>query len=275
MDLPELPQRIYTIGEKRIARKIILYHTDDSKLFNAVREALHDDEYEELKNSNFQLNIKKKYELWSLVGPQPVRFSLIEFEHLTGLYCDYIEDLENPRREVTKEMISFWEMMGVDVVDGPTSEQIIAACERCEEWSREDRMRLEHLSILTGFIEERNYSTATRASLARLVMDLEEFENYPWGRVAFKVLMDYVNGKKLQKNCTVDGFIQVLQVWVYYALPKFAASFGKPIPNRLFHRCWLTRVPKDADFLKSLSTDLYYKRHSLRLPDKTSQNTYS
>ncbi|KAF2547217.1 hypothetical protein F2Q70_00021871 [Brassica cretica] len=36
-------------------------------------------------------------------------------------------------------------MMGVDVDDGPTSEQIIAACGRCEDWSREDRMRLEYV----------------------------------------------------------------------------------------------------------------------------------
>ncbi|KAF3487409.1 hypothetical protein F2Q69_00054690 [Brassica cretica] len=61
-------------------------------------KSLHDDEYEELKESklgvfikfqelgfdwatrlvhymlDFQLDIKKKYELWSLVGPEPVRF---------------------------------------------------------------------------------------------------------------------------------------------------------------------------------------------------------
>ncbi|CAF2054192.1 unnamed protein product, partial [Brassica napus] len=94
------------------ALKSILYHTDDSNLFTALRRALNADEYEELKELvhyklGFQLKIKKKYELRSLVGPQPVRFSLLEFEHLTGLNCDYIEDLENPRCEVTKEMAAF------------------------------------------------------------------------------------------------------------------------------------------------------------------------
>ncbi|KAF8116132.1 hypothetical protein N665_0021s0022 [Sinapis alba] len=103
--------------------KSITYNTNDSKLFSAVRDALHDDEYEELKESRlrvflkfkkmdfgwasklvhymlcFQLNIKKKYELWSLVGADPVRFSLIEFEQLTGLNCEYIEHLENPKYE--------------------------------------------------------------------------------------------------------------------------------------------------------------------------------
>uniref|UniRef100_A0A0D3CAR9 DUF1985 domain-containing protein n=1 Tax=Brassica oleracea var. oleracea TaxID=109376 RepID=A0A0D3CAR9_BRAOL len=61
----------------------------------------------------FQLAIKKKYELWSLVGPQPVRFSLLEFENLTGLNCEYNEDLERPHSVVAKELTSFWEMLGV------------------------------------------------------------------------------------------------------------------------------------------------------------------
>ncbi|KAF8054513.1 hypothetical protein N665_1328s0010 [Sinapis alba] len=155
----------------------------------------------------FKLDIKKKYELWCLVGPQPARFSLIEFEHLTGLNCDYVENLENLRCEVTEETIAFRQLLGVRIDVGPTTEQIIAACKRCSEWSRDDRMRLGYLAIFNGFIEGRKFSTVTRASLARLVMDLEEFENYPWGRVAFKV-------------------------WVYYALPEFGAEYGHPVQNK-------------------------------------------
>ncbi|KAF2544074.1 hypothetical protein F2Q68_00031872 [Brassica cretica] len=64
-------------------------------------------------------------------------------------------------------------------------------------------------------------------------MDLEDFETYPWGRLAFKTLIDSVKAKNLTKTCyTVDGFIQVLQVWVYYALSDLAASYGKPIRNK-------------------------------------------
>ncbi|KAF8105967.1 hypothetical protein N665_0150s0017 [Sinapis alba] len=156
----------------------------------------------------FNLDIKTKYELWCLVGLEPVRFSLIEFEHLTGLNCDCVENLENLRCE------------------------IIAACKRCSEWSRDDQMRLGYLAIFTGFIEGRKFSTVTQASLARLVMDLEEFENYPWGRVAFKVLMDSLWNKNLTKSYTIDGFVQVIQVWVYYALPEFGAEYGHPVQNK-------------------------------------------
>nr|VDD35289.1 unnamed protein product [Brassica oleracea] len=229
MEMPELSRRIYTLGEWPPAVHSISYHTCWT-LHAALKKALHDDEYEELKESNlgvfikfqelgfdwasrlvhymfgFQLNIKKKYELWSLVGPEPVSFSLLEFENLTGLNCEYIEDLERPHSVVTKELTSFWEMLGIHVEAGPSTQEIMAALERCEGWSRDDRKWLAYLAIFTGYIEGRKYSTPTRVSLARLVMELERFENYPWGRVAFKV-------------------------WVYTALLELGATFGNPLPN--------------------------------------------
>ncbi|CAN7065829.1 unnamed protein product, partial [Brassica rapa subsp. trilocularis] len=257
MDLPELPPRMFTLGEEPDAIMSISYHSDDTKLFKALCDCLTADEYEDLKASKlgvfikfkeldfgwtsrllhfllcFQLDIKKNFELWSLVVSQPVRFSLIEFEHLTGLNCDYIKDLENPRCEVTTEMAAFWEKMRVDLDTGPSIEQITEAFYNCDEWSRDDRMRLGYLAIYAGYIEGKKFSSATSASLARLVMDLEKFENYPWGRVAFKVLMDSLKAKDLtQTGYTVDGFIQVLQVWAYYAMPELGANYGSPIPNR-------------------------------------------
>uniref|UniRef100_A0A0D3BY97 Ubiquitin-like protease family profile domain-containing protein n=1 Tax=Brassica oleracea var. oleracea TaxID=109376 RepID=A0A0D3BY97_BRAOL len=236
MEMPELPRRIHTLGEEPPAMNIISYHTCWT-LHTALKKALHDDEYEELKESKlgvfikfqelgfdwasrlvhymlgFQLDIKKKYELWSLVGLEPVRFSLLEFENLTGLN---IEDLEKPHFHVKA---------------GPSTQEIIAAFERCEGWSRDDRKRLAYLAIFTGYIKGRKYSTPTRDSLARLVMELERFENYPWGRVAFKVLMDSVKGKDISGCYIINGFAQALQAWVYTALLELGANYGNPLPK--------------------------------------------
>ncbi|KAF2577757.1 hypothetical protein F2Q68_00006117 [Brassica cretica] len=174
MEMPELPRRIYILGEEPPAVHSISYHTCWT-LHAASKKALHDDEYEELKELKlevfikfqelgfdwasrlvhymlgFKLDIKKKYELWSLVGPQPVRFSLLEFENLTGLNCEYIEDLERPHSVVTKELTSFWETLGVHVEAWPSTQEIIAALERCEGWSRDDRKWLAYLAIFTGW----------------------------------------------------------------------------------------------------------------------------
>ncbi|XP_013700261.1 uncharacterized protein LOC106404049 [Brassica napus] len=239
MDLPELLPRMFKLGEEPAATRSISYHSDDTKLFKALCDCLTADEYEDLKASKlgvfikfkelgfgwtsrlvhfilcFQLDIKKKFELWSLVVLQPVRFSLIEFEHLTGLNSDYIKDLENPRCEVTKEMAAFWERMGVDLDTGPSIEQITKAFYRYDEWSRDDRKRLGYLAIYAGYIEGKKFLTATPASLARLV------------------LMDSLKAKDLtETGYTVDGFIQVLQVWAYYAMPELGANYGSPVPDR-------------------------------------------
>ncbi|CAN7086684.1 unnamed protein product [Brassica oleracea var. botrytis] len=195
MDLPELPPSMFTLGEEPDAIRSISYHSDDMKLFKALCDCLTADEYEDLKASKLGVFIKFK-EL-------DFGWTSRLFEHLTGLNCDYIKDLENPRCEVTSEMAAFWEKMRVDIDTGPR------------------------------YIEGKKFSSATSASLARLVMDLEKFENYPWGRVAFKVLMDSLKSKDLtQTGYTVDGFIQVLQVWAYYAMPELGANYGSPIPNR-------------------------------------------
>uniref|UniRef100_A0A0D3AU93 Ubiquitin-like protease family profile domain-containing protein n=1 Tax=Brassica oleracea var. oleracea TaxID=109376 RepID=A0A0D3AU93_BRAOL len=210
MDIPELPQ----LKESKLGVFIKFQELGFEWASRLVHYML-----------GFQLDIKKKYELWSLVGPQPVRFSLLEFENLNGLNCEYIEDLESPHCVVTKELTSFWEMLGVHLEAGSSTQEIIAAFGRCEGWSRDDRKRLVYLAIFTGYIEGRKYSTPTRVSLARLVMELERFENYPWGRVAFKVLMDSVKGRDISGCYTINGFPQALQVWVYIALPELGANY--------------------------------------------------
>ncbi|CAN6864919.1 unnamed protein product, partial [Brassica oleracea] len=125
-------------------------------LFTALRRALNADEYEELKESKLGVFIK---------------FNELNFGCASRLVHYMLSFQLNIKKkvEVTKEMAAFWEMMGVDVDAEPNTEHIKATFGRCEEWSREDRMRLGYLAIFNGFIEERKYSTATRASLARLV----------------------------------------------------------------------------------------------------------
>nr|VDC94983.1 unnamed protein product [Brassica oleracea] len=172
---------------------------------------LHDEEYEELKESKlgvfikfqelgfdwasrlvhymlgFQLDIKKKYELWNLVGPEP---------------------------------------------------EIITSLERCEGWSRDDRKRLAYLAIFTGYIEGRKYSTPTRVSLARLVMELERFENYSWGRVAFKVLMDSLimklDAEIIREDYPDYLIISLLLIHIFYLLQTRVINFVQKDIGEMF-----------------------------------------
>ncbi|KAF8109840.1 hypothetical protein N665_0090s0023 [Sinapis alba] len=180
------------------------------------RVALHPDKFQELRDLKLGIFLKFK-ELNFAWASRLVHFMLCFKLHI------------KKKCEVTEETTVFWQLLGVGIDVGPTTEQIIAACKRCVQWSQGDQMRLGYLVIFIGFIEGKKFSTVTRATLARPVMDLEEFENYPWGIVAFKVLMNSLWNKDLTKSYTIDGFIQAIQVWVYYSLPEFGAEYGHPV----------------------------------------------
>ncbi|ESQ30934.1 hypothetical protein EUTSA_v10012089mg [Eutrema salsugineum] len=179
----------------------------------------------------FQIVCKQRYEIWSLIGTTPVRFSLHEFEEITRFNCGYVDDLAVTDLELSDDMRAFWELMGVDVELGPSTIEIIEACSNCSSWSRDDRLRLGYLGIYAGFIVATRPGLSTNVNHARLVMDLEGFKEFSWGRIAFQHLIKSVKEKDLSKNIHIEGFVQALQVWVYYALPDFAAEFGEPLPN--------------------------------------------
>ncbi|CAA7031912.1 unnamed protein product [Microthlaspi erraticum] len=144
-----------------------------------------------------QVACKKKYEIWSAVGVQPVRFSLNEFEHITGLNCEYKEALPKPETVNTDEMKDFWRKLGVNEKLGPSVDELLAACQWAGEWRREDRLRL-------GFLA---------------------------GRVAFKTLIKSIKKADVSKPFSLEGFAEVVQVWAYYAMSRFGEENGDPRPN--------------------------------------------
>ncbi|XP_024014735.1 uncharacterized protein LOC112088567 [Eutrema salsugineum] len=204
----EFPRRLYTKGGEPAPDKRIGYYADDYRL----------------------IVCKQRYEIWRLIGTTPVWFSLHEFEEITRLNCGYVDDLAVTDLELS-DMHAFWELMGVDVESGPSTIEIIEACSNCSSWSRDDRLRLGYLGIYAGFIVATRPGLSTNVNHAILVMDLEGFKEFPWGRIAFQHLIKSVKEKDLSKNIHIEGFVQALQVWVYYALPDFAAEFGEPLPN--------------------------------------------
>ncbi|CAA7017281.1 unnamed protein product [Microthlaspi erraticum] len=189
MKKPTFPRRLYTRGAEPEAQKSISYGSNDKKLFAAVKKLLSDAEWETLCDSrvgvfckfhdldfawssklvhtmlSYQLECKKKYEIWVAVADSPIRFSLHEFEHLTGLNCDYVEDIDDPKCKVTLEMRAFWEKLGVDVELGPSQVEIIRACEWATYWPSEDKLRLGYLGIYTGFIAARKNTSYTPVNL--------------------------------------------------------------------------------------------------------------
>ena len=68
------------------------------------------------------------------------------------------------------------------------------------------------------------------------------------GRVAFKVLMDSLWKKDLTRSYTVDGFIEVLKVWIYFAMPELGANLGMPLINMNVDNLIITQIKLSVSF---------------------------
>ena len=285
MDKIKLPKRFYTKGEEPVPGKSINYYNTNNKLLSAMVNNLQDSELKEIRGSSlgvllrfyemdfgwasrlvhyfltWQIVCNKPYEIWSLIGVTPVRFSLHEFEYITGLDCEDVEvgkDLLKPEIVDTEEIIKFWKLLNVDINVGPSQDELLAAMGECSKWkSSKDRVRLGYLALYATYIHGARSYHHVPVELARLVMDEDAWSSYPWGRIAFKNLIESVKNAEIWKYSykIETGFVQVLQAWVYYSLPKFAKDYGRP----------LIASPDDPPLLhfRGSSTSKYYKKHLL------------
>ena len=154
-----------------------------------------------------------------MIEKQPARFSLFEFEDITCLNC---EPLPNTMVvEDVKKSNSFWALFNMRRNRStPSAEDIRTLCRSpdvCRSWSREDQIRLCYLVILTGGLLALDRREAIPPAKAKLLMDLDIFEQYPWGRVAFVELVQQIKDATVTKikanNYVCKGFVQVIQVW--------------------------------------------------------------
>ncbi|KAF3530181.1 hypothetical protein DY000_02040004 [Brassica cretica] len=79
----------------------------------------------------------------------------------------------------------------------------------------EDQIRLCYLAILTGGLLALDRREAIPPAKAKLLMDLEIFEQYPWRRVAFVELVQQIKDATATKikddSYVCKGFVQVIQ----------------------------------------------------------------
>ncbi|KAF3601995.1 hypothetical protein F2Q69_00035395 [Brassica cretica] len=182
-----------------------------------------------------QLYCKKQHEIWFLIEKQPARFSLFEFEDITCLNCEplpntmVVEDVEKSN--------NFWALFNLRRTGStPSAEDIRTLCRSPDvyrSWSREDQIRLCYLAILTGGLLALDRREAIPPAKAKLLMDLEIFEQYPCGRVAFVELVQQIKDATATKikddSYVCKGFVQVIQVWAYAYIPCLGEAIGRPI----------------------------------------------
>ncbi|CAA7024015.1 unnamed protein product [Microthlaspi erraticum] len=178
-----------------------------------------------------QLAVKRNYEIWSLIGGRPIRFSLHEFHDITRLNCEPFEDDE----DLNVDHKEFWDLVGIKSGEGPSWEELDTAFAVCGSWDYEEKRKFALLFVLHVGIFGLARNSRIPFKAAKRVLVPEKFEGYPWGRVAFQQLVQTIKIAKFDgPSYTISGFVHPLLIWAYEAVEIIGERFGRrrdaPIP---------------------------------------------
>ncbi|ESQ43578.1 hypothetical protein EUTSA_v10015594mg [Eutrema salsugineum] len=200
------PQGYYEEG-KTLVQKRSMNNNCHLANFSHIKESVGDEVWNDMKESSIwviiklyaadfiwsarqvhyfltnQMATKKNYEMWSLVGNKPIRFSLYEYGDITDLNInpfDVQDTWDVDHRE-------FWEEMGVrDSLEGLCLNELLLIMGKCRPWSFDKRRMVGLLCLLSIGIYGISATSRIPLQAAKRVMDREAFDRYPWGRVGFK-----------------------------------------------------------------------------------------
>ncbi|ESQ44725.1 hypothetical protein EUTSA_v10003373mg [Eutrema salsugineum] len=174
-----------------------------------------------------QLAVDRQYEVWSLIGGRPLRFSLHEFAEITRFNCDPIVedgwDIDHTE---------FWAEMGVKTFDGPNWNELDRVIDRCQTWSEAKKKMVAKLLLLHVGIFGLNRNSRVPLKCAKRVLDEDTFESYPWGRHAFKHLVESIKVACLDGDTYfIHGFVHAYLIWAFESVPIFGEKIGRRWPS--------------------------------------------
>ena len=115
----------------------------------------------------------------------------------------------------------------------------------------DDRIKMAKLYFLESFLIPNPKCLSVEWDHIIMVDDDEVFDGYPWGRVAFELLVDFMNRvvcSKGQTRISIWGFIFLILAWAYEVNPTlstplnfFATRIFNEVPRIIIGR--LTHNP--------------------------------
>lgn len=110
---------------------------------------------------------------------------------------------------------------------GPSWVSLARSLDECSGWSVRDRTRLGLLCLLSICVFAKDRRVRIPVSIAKKVLRRDTLDMYPWGRLAFVHLISAIKSADFDKySLVMDGFVQVLQVWGYWAFHRLGETVG-------------------------------------------------
>ncbi|CAA7025161.1 unnamed protein product [Microthlaspi erraticum] len=189
-----------------------------------------------------QLVTRRRYELWTVFGPNPIRFSLREFKRITGLYCGKIPEDHLAERETSpetssssqstedddgkkKQMSTMWKDLFGRKDAQVTVDDAIAMLEdpNLAQWKR---MPLALIILVEGVLICRDKHLVFTPSYVDMLCDMEYFLEFLWGRESFlKTIVRFIPSGNVEGvgDESAEGDLLALE-----AIPLLAQKIPDP-----------------------------------------------
>lgn len=184
-----------------------------------------------------QCKPKKSSEINFNIGGNVIKFGLRDFALITGLNCGILPHINKDSIKGGGRFRNIY-FEGDKVV---TRKYLNLAFKVNKNAPDEDMLKMSLLYCLESFLLPRQDTVNVEMDHILMIDDDELFNNYPWGKVAFDMLVDYMR-KATTSKCSVGigmgGFIYALLVWAYEVIPtlstppnKYARRIGSGTPR--------------------------------------------
>lgn len=239
-----LPEMMFADGEEPVGVRVLTYQS--SRAMNTILNALQEDEIQYIRASPFgklveiaekpafsgrfarfilsrQLKVKKLHEAWFRFAGKPIRFSLREFAIVTGLPCGELPEKGNSKRKKHTKGKPYWpELFGT--VEELSVSRAVKMLRKRSVTDKVVRQKLACLAIVSSVLLSTNVKMKMLKEYAELLVDIDEFFAFPWGRLAFNMLMGSIKKRhdeiSLSKNTiALQGFALALQLVIVEAVP--------------------------------------------------------
>lgn len=191
-----------------------------------------------------QVVTKKRFEMWPVFGGQPMKFSLAEFGHVTGLPCGefepgYVVDDKTPAK---KSDYQYWDILFGGRRD-LTIKDVAAMVAEGTDLPPSRKLKLCLILIVDGVLLASKVEPKPTLKHVKRLKSLKKFLEFQWGRESFwwtvKTMLppERVMGvcedpegvfcmKLRQETLALCGFPLALQLWAFEAVPGLLKRLG-------------------------------------------------
>lgn len=167
--------------------------------------------------------MEKKHEAWFRFAGKPIRFSIREFAIVTGLPCGEIPHDPNGKKKKKSKEKPYWQEIFGNVEDMRVS-RAVKMLRRKSGFEKDTRLKVACLAIVSSVLLSTNLKMKMLKEHVQLLGDIDEFLAFPWGRLAFNMLMNSIKKKDeislSQNTIALQGFALALQLVIVEAVPS-------------------------------------------------------